>query len=699
MAEDTSLVFKVDISELKKGEAALNSMAAAGDKVSDSAQKLSREQKKAAAEAAQAQRRAAAEMEVAAERAARAQRRASQNLTNASFQVQDFFVQIASGTSATTALAQQLPQLLGVFGAFGAIAGTAVALGAVLGGSLFNAINASSKAMEELGERVKDLDDLATTASEDGVAELTDKLRALEKAGKDAFGQTIRSEIALLQQSLSQTTSTAKDLFESVSGDIRKANALAAYQQEASAIKAVHDEHKALNATAEQFSATLKETLSGLPSAGSPTELANQYEAYLSTLKAVTPEQAKLQQQLRELSGDYEKNANKIEALNKAMAAGTAGPSESDKEAAQSAEDRAQKRIRALERELYAVENSIKTEEQLRLDQHARDIAALDAAVEARIRTKEQAAATEVALETKLQEDLTKIRSGKGAKGGGSQEAAMMAQYDRIQQSLLSQRELINQQAEYEISVAERVAKANPEMAKDSADTVKAIKKWQLDELNRLDLEDAERNAQIQEFKVNTIGNTVARVGEIMQMGQDKSSDMAKAGFAIVQGVEVLKQIVAANSAYAGVKASATMSGMPLPQAEALANMARVSGYANAAMTAGLALGDLAARKDGGPVGANRDYLVGERGPEVLRMGSQGGTIIPNHKIGGGDQTVTTNVVINNAPEGATVTRSRQQVGDRQFIENIMIDFMQNPSSRPAMALRGWSNITPRGKI
>jgi hypothetical protein len=37
----------------------------------------------------------------------------------------------------------------------------------------------------------------------------------------------------------------------------------------------------------------------------------------------------------------------------------------------------------------------------------------------------------------------------------------------------------------------------------------------------------------------------------------------------------------------------------------------------------------------GGPVYAGGTYLVGERGPEILQMGSSSGNIIPNHQIGG----------------------------------------------------------------
>lgn len=45
------------------------------------------------------------------------------------------------------------------------------------------------------------------------------------------------------------------------------------------------------------------------------------------------------------------------------------------------------------------------------------------------------------------------------------------------------------------------------------------------------------------------------------------------------------------------------------------------------------ARGALPGRAAGGPVLPNSDYLVGEKGPEVLRMGAVGGTVIPNHEL------------------------------------------------------------------
>jgi len=95
-------------------------------------------------------------------------RRFGSQIQNASYQVQDFSVQIASGTSATVALSQQLPQLLGGFGMFGAVIGGAVAVIAALvkeidrtDGSirrlLINMNLLSSRSITETETRINDL--------------------------------------------------------------------------------------------------------------------------------------------------------------------------------------------------------------------------------------------------------------------------------------------------------------------------------------------------------------------------------------------------------------------------------------------------------------------------------------------------------------------------------------------------------------
>ena len=60
-------------------------------------------------------------------------------------------------------------------------------------------------------------------------------------------------------------------------------------------------------------------------------------------------------------------------------------------------------------------------------------------------------------------------------------------------------------------------------------------------------------------------------------------------------------------------------------------------------------------RAMGGPVGAGRSYLVGERGPELLRLGSKGGHVTPNHQLG------NTSVVINVDAKGQQQVQGNQE--------------------------------------
>lgn len=74
----------------------------------------------------------------------------------------------------------------------------------------------------------------------------------------------------------------------------------------------------------------------------------------------------------------------------------------------------------------------------------------------------------------------------------------------------------------------------------------------------------------------------------------------------------------------------------------------------------------LPGRANGGPVAAGGTYLVGERGPEILRMGAQGGVVIPNHQIAapaGGGTTVVQNFTLD-ARGGITTPQLLAQVNN-----------------------------------
>jgi hypothetical protein len=99
------------------------------------------------------------------------------SVQNTSYQIGDFAVQVAGGTSATRAMAQQLPQLLGGFGVFGAVAGAAAAILIPLAGNLFGAVEpaqALKTAVTELNEAMgalRSADADANAPTEDLVAQ------------------------------------------------------------------------------------------------------------------------------------------------------------------------------------------------------------------------------------------------------------------------------------------------------------------------------------------------------------------------------------------------------------------------------------------------------------------------------------------------------------------------------------------------
>lgn len=99
------------------------------------------------------------------QRVAGASRNMTGQIQNTAFQVQDFAVQVAGGTSASKALAQQLPQLLGGLGMWGAVAGAAVAIGVPLATMLFR----NAEEAKGLDEQLEQLE--ASTAAMTSAAE------------------------------------------------------------------------------------------------------------------------------------------------------------------------------------------------------------------------------------------------------------------------------------------------------------------------------------------------------------------------------------------------------------------------------------------------------------------------------------------------------------------------------------------------
>jgi len=184
----TAAVAARDLDRAQKRATAGNTKAAAStleaararDKAARAALKLARADVSAATAAQRAVRAArqasgALDMQAAAAtRAANANRRLSRSASssrlavqNVAFQVQDFAVQVAAGTAATRAFAQQAPQLLGGFGPLGAVLGAVVAVGLPLAALFFDlgekaeVAGEASDRLADASERLRSLRDLA----------------------------------------------------------------------------------------------------------------------------------------------------------------------------------------------------------------------------------------------------------------------------------------------------------------------------------------------------------------------------------------------------------------------------------------------------------------------------------------------------------------------------------------------------------
>ena len=145
-------------------------------------------------------------------------------VTNVSYQLQDFIVQVSSGQSALLAFSQQAPQLLSGFGALGAVLGVAAAAASVL----YNAFGSTNEATKNLESSTKALNAVIQT-SKTGVTELSDSYIQLATGVETATASQAQLEagiagaentIAAMNAKLKETA----DISYLMSGSITGAN-------------------------------------------------------------------------------------------------------------------------------------------------------------------------------------------------------------------------------------------------------------------------------------------------------------------------------------------------------------------------------------------------------------------------------------------------------------------------------------------
>lgn len=125
--------------------------------------------------------------------------------------------------------------------------------------------------------------------------------------------------------------------------------------------------------------------------------------------------------------------------------------------------------------------------------------------------------------------------------------------------------------------------------------------------------------------------------------------------------------------------------------ASKLLDMLAQIGANNSGTWWGSILGGLSGtRANGGNVASGGTYLVGERGPELLRMGPNSGTIVPNHALGGGGVRVQ---VINNGPPVQAQASSETQPDGTQLVRLVLNEVASDIASGGVVARAGKSRF------
>ena len=151
-----------------------------------------------------------------------------------------------------------------------------------------------------------------------------------------------------------------------------------------------------------------------------------------------------------------------------------------------------------------------------------------------------------------------------------------------------------------------------------------------------------------EQMALQTAATFAGKITGLMSSAFGEQSAAAKAAFVVQQGIAIAQTIVATEMAAIAAAAQTAVLGGPLAFFASAAGI-RAMGYASVGIIAGQTVAQVAGgRALGGQVRGGESYLVGERGPELLTMGTSG-RIATNDNLknavgGGGGVTIVNNV-------------------------------------------------------
>lgn len=524
-------------------------------------------------------------------------------IQQASFQMQDFFVQVGSGQSAMTAFAQQGPQLASIFGPGGAVIGALIAVGAVIGGPFLKSLFDTKSATDQLSAAIESLNDIITE-TDDKTNVLSDAFAALAERSTTLSQAMVREALLKTRDALKEANDEANSLANSLS----PSNLGGRFDRVAIYANKARKEFLAGEITLAQFN------------------------DQINSLFLQTPDPSKAFREVREELAEIADKARIAAERRDILLGGTQGLKteqqnenfklyqEEQRKIAQLEYEAEQARQAQVVKRLFEIEDSFRTEEQIARDSANEKLAIVMESNRLGVISAQEAADLEVQIEIQKQEKLRQIAE------------AQAATEKRIND------QIVNQKISFYSQVASVIAK-----------------------------------------------------------GAKEGSALQKAAFLAQQGLAVATTILSTEAAATAALAPPPIGVGPVAGAP-LAATIRGIGYASAALQAGLAVGEAAARSQGGQVRPGQAYRVGEFGAETFVPNTMG-RIVPNDSTSsGGKINLVTNVKVIGGTQNAQVTNTTTQIDDRKFVQDIVVDLMANVTSPARNALHKTSNVRPVGQ-
>lgn len=595
-----------------------------------------------------------------------AMRQSRAHVAQLGMQFQDIAVQLQGGQNPFFILAQQGSQIASIFGAKGAVVGAILAFAGAGLGALMPALFDTKDATDKLGDSLAKLDKVVKITKE-STYELTEEMRGLAKQSAQLAQLKLKASLLEIQNAMNLAAEALRETTQEASGlDKAQINRLpkALKKVEESGLslqeimsrtgyiinaqfdrpvrEAVLELSKTFNITQEE-AYKLTKALSAFRENANPETVKNFAETISEIALSsggTNTELVKLAEAVVDASYQFGEMGDRTKALQKfqeelakhGFFVSTKATKESTaaiKESQAAMMDYMGLRNRYLNQDqtLYKLQVDLaKAREEMdfdleaaikkRIELHKKEIAAKDADAEAK-RIRELIASQRQAMNA--QSERTKLLlDGRSATKKMADESARLIQVIGMGRSMDTwdsaeieayrvAMEKLNEQLFKVKDITPEVTKVTNEAEDAYFDVSRALKEFSNSTLS-----------SVEDNLVSMINGTVSAKNAFKNMAASIINDMIRMQ---VQS-QYMPLVKTALSSIVGSVATAYTYGTNVGSEQ----------------TAMLAAQDAGLRANGGPVSANKPYIVGERGPELM-IPNGAGNVIPNNSLGGGGDT------------------------------------------------------------